>query len=125
MAEVQPRLRQAEYLFCRFPVGKRLPEAVLALATFEDADGTTAIVERARAERAGIEGAGPYAMLTLEGEGAGANPALVAGIVHELGEHGIPASAVAAYQRDHLFVPAARGEDALAVVEALVENPSD
>jgi hypothetical protein len=115
---MEPRLREAEYLFCRLPEGKRLPERVLALAAFEDAEGTTSIVERARAERAGVAGAGPYAMITLE-LGASEPHDVVASAAQALAAAGIPANAVAAYGRDHLFVPAEGAEHALAVLRAL------
>lgn len=119
LASMTPRLRGAEYLFCRLIPGKRLPDGIVTLATFEEDEGTTAIVERARAERAGLDGVGPFAMITLEVDSSLEAVGFLAAVARVLADAGIPSNAVAAYHHDHLFVPAARAEDAMRVLEAL------
>lgn len=122
LAAMQPRLRHAEYLFCHLPEGKRLPDNVLALATFEEEEGTTAIVDRARAERAGLEGSGPFAMITLEVQSSLEAVGFIAAVARALADAGIPANAVAAFHHDHLFVPAERAEHAMTILAQLSAN---
>lgn len=116
---MKPRLRGAHYMFVHLAPGKRLPENLVALATFEEDEGTTAIVEQARAERASLEGAGPFAMITLDVESSLEAVGFVAAVARSLADAGIPANAVAAYNHDHLFVPAERADAAVRVLELL------
>ena len=116
---MKPRLRGAHYLFIHLAPGKRLPENLVALATFEEDEGTTAIVEEGRAQRAELEGIGPFAMITLEVQSDLQAVGFVAAVARSLADAGIPANAVAAYNHDHLFVPADRADAALRILEML------
>jgi hypothetical protein len=125
LATMRPRLREAEYVFIRCSAGKRLPEGVVPLATFEEDEGMTAIVEQARAERAALAGVGPFAMITLDVDSSLEAVGFLATIARALAEAGIAANAVAAYHHDHLFVPVARAADALRILDALILHAKD
>lgn len=89
-----------------------------AIGTFREDEGVTAIVPSELADELGIEGP-DFARLTLmvhsDLEGVG----LTAAVAGALAEAGIACNMVAALHHDHVFVPWARGEEALLVLTEL------
>lgn len=85
-----------------------------ALGTFREREGVSAIVPAALAE-----GEPAFARITLtvhsDLEGVG----LTAAVAIALTDAQIACNVVAALHHDHLFVPAARADEALAILQAL------
>lgn len=97
--------------------GIHLGDGVEALIT--EAEGVTAI---ATVERAGAEGWSfdfEAAWLTLEVHSALEAVGLTAAISAALTAEGIACNVVAGYHHDHILVPAACADDAIACLEAL------
>ncbi|WP_128891866.1 ACT domain-containing protein [Erythrobacter sp. HKB08] len=91
-----------------------------AIGTFREAEGVSAIVP---AEM--TDGADPVfrritlqVLSDLEGHG------LTAAVASALSEAGIACNMVAAYHHDHAFVPEARADEALAILQALAASHS-
>jgi hypothetical protein len=118
IAKMNPRLDQRRWRFVSV-TPERAPELLgAATATFREDEGVSAIVPVELADELGIEGP-DFAHITLmvhsDLEGVG----LTAAVASALADAGIACNMVAAYHHDHAFVPAARGEEALAILERL------
>lgn len=81
-----------------------------AFAVICEDEGTTAIVPR---------DGGDFARITLTVHSALAGVGLTAAVATALSEAGIACNVVAAFHHDHLFVPWARAEEALDVLQRL------
>ena len=100
-----------------------LPESVPLGAGVEavvhEAEGVTAVVTRAAAERHGWTFDFEAAWLTLDVHSALEAVGLTAAFSAALGQAGIPCNVLAGYHHDHLLVPVARADDAIACLEGL------
>jgi hypothetical protein len=89
-----------------------------ALATFEEEEGLTLVLERGGADTAGLDYAHVFRCITLGINSALDSVGLTAAVSARLARHGISANVIAAFHHDHVFVPAERAEEALAVLES-------
>ena len=90
-----------------------------AAATIEEDEGTTFVVERAAAERAGWPWSFAAAWLTVEVRTALEGIGLTAALASALTDAGIPCNVLAGYHHDHLLVPFDRADDAIAALDTL------
>ena len=123
IAAMQPRLDQVQWRFVLVTPDTAPHLLGGAIGTFREDEGVTAIVPSAIADDLGIEGP-DFARITLmvhsDLEGVG----LTAAVSGALADAGIACNLVAALHHDHVFFPAARGEEALALLEALSRSAS-
>lgn len=84
-----------------------------AFALIREDEGTTAIVPHA---------SGDFARITLMVHSALGGVGLTAAVAGALAARGIACNVVAGFHHDHLFVPWARGEEALAALAVLAES---
>ena len=77
------------------------------------------ILPRAAAEALGFPVALPMRQIELTVNSALDGVGLTAAVASALAAEGVPCNVVAAFHHDHIFVPAAKAEMALAVVKAL------
>lgn len=90
-----------------------------ARARYEEAEGTSLILPLDVAEAQGFDCSLPMACLTLRVHSALDGVGLTGAVAGALAEAGIPCNMVAAFHHDHAYVPAARAEEALAVLQAV------
>jgi hypothetical protein len=118
---LRPTLNPGVFAFCRLP-----PEVAVAglpvVGLFRETEGTTVILPEAAADAHHLTPAFRAAWLTLGVESDLAGVGLTAAVAGVLAEAGIACNVVAAVHHDHLFVPAERGPEALAVLNALAER---
>ena len=118
IAAMEPRLDSQTWRFVLVSPDKAPQLLGAAIGTFREDEGVTAIVPSSLAEELGIEGP-DFARITLmvhsDLEGVG----LTASVSGGLADAGIACNAVAALHHDHMFVPASRAEEALALLKAL------
>lgn len=118
IAAMEPRLDPRVWRFVLVSPDNAPQLLGAAIGTFREDEGVTAIVPSDLAEELGIEGP-DFARITLtvhsDLEGVG----LTAAVASALAEAGIACNMVAAFHHDHAFVPAARGEDALSLLQQL------
>lgn len=81
-----------------------------SFAVIREDEGTTAIVP---------DPAGDFARLTLTVHSALDGVGLTAAVAGALAERGIACNVVAGFHHDHLFVPWARADEALAILQRL------
>ncbi len=113
-----PKLLPETYVYCTFP-DSRLPGELAPICTFVEAEGLTAIVERSQAERADVPFIFESHLITLTVHSSLDAIGFLATISSCLAQAGIPCNAVAAYHHDHLFIPVARAQEALALLQGL------
>ena len=89
------------------------------LGFFREKEGVTVILPRADADQAGLSYAGTFAWITLTVHSSLEAVGLTAAFSRALAEVGISCNVVAAFYHDHLFVPVADAERALAALRAL------
>ncbi len=121
LREMRPELKPGTYLFCSL-ASDRLPEGVASLATFREDEGLTLVVAADEAERHGITGTFEAAWITLTVHSDLAAVGFLAAVATALAGEGIPCNAIAAFHHDHLFVPVAMAEHAMAVLERLQQK---
>ncbi len=122
IAAMEPRLDPRQWRFVLVSPDNAPQLLGAAIGTFREDEGVTAIVPSDLAEQLGIDGP-EFGRITLmvhsELEGVG----LTAAVASALAEAGIACNMVAAFHHDHAFVPATKGDEALALLRALQLSP--
>jgi hypothetical protein len=107
--------REGTYVYLSAPAGSVSDAA----ATIAETEGTTFVLERAAADRAGLDWSFAAAWLTVELptplDGIGVTAALAGALAHA----GIPCNVLAGFHHDHLLVPVERAGDAISVLQGL------
>lgn len=118
LAGLSPALAAAPRVLQVLPHDAPVPPG--ALLVFREAEGTTVITEAdAAADAAGD--APRWAQVTLQVHSSLEAVGMMAAVSGALARAGIPCNVVSAYYHDHLFVPWARRNDALAALHTLAE----
>ena len=123
LAHLEPSLREGEYVFITVD-DDTMTDELQPLATFAEDEGRSLIVERERAEAAGLAVEGVFRCITLTVRSSLEAVGLTAAVATALAEAGISANVVAAFHHDHVFVPAADAERALSVLRGLQQRAS-
>ena len=130
LAGMEPVLRDGEFVFCTVANGNIADLARLdPLGIFREAEGLTLILRRETAKQEGLAGAALMRLITLTVHSSLEAVGLTAAFSARLAREGIAANVVAAFHHDHIFVPAADADRALAALKALqresAETPRD
>lgn len=118
LGNMEPLLHPGEYVFATVPAGKPLP-AMDIVASIREAEGISIIVAADVAKREGLDCAFPCAWITLQVHSNLAVVGLTASFATALSTAGISCNVVAGIHHDHLFVPFAMAESAMAVLRNL------
>lgn len=119
LAEMEPMLHDGEYVYCTVEGRAAARFALEPIGTFRENEGITLILERARAEAAGLSYGPVLRLITLSVHSALEAVGLTAAVSGALTQAGISANVVAAYYHDHIFVPAADAKRAVEVLQTL------
>ncbi|WP_281543948.1 ACT domain-containing protein [Grimontia sp. SpTr1] len=113
---MKPELMQDEFVFCT--VSGELADFVelAPLATFQENEGLTLLLEKSVADSANMVFEGVYRQITLTVHSSLDAVGLTAAVSTKLAEKGISANVLAAYYHDHIFVQAEKAEAALAAL---------
>lgn len=122
LSGMQARLSDAVYVFVTLP-DRRIPAGVAPRMIFQEAEGTTLILERSEAEQAGLDAVFSCRMITLEVHSALEAVGFIARIATALAEGGMGVNPVSGFYHDHLFVPEDQAEEAMARLAALAATP--
>lgn len=114
-----PVLRDDEWVFCWLPAGAARAPARAALASVREDGGVSLVLPREHARAHGLADAPAFRCITLAVHSSLEAVGLTAAVATALAARGIAANVIAGARHDHLFVPAARADDALAVLQAL------
>lgn len=120
LAGMTPTLRDGVYVFCSTDDTTRADAArPFALGCFREDEGETLILAHDRAGALGFDTTQPMRQIVLAVFSALDGVGLTAAVATALAADGIPCNVVAAFHHDHVFVPAAMADRALATLSAL------
>ncbi|MGB3200326.1 MAG: ACT domain-containing protein [Nodosilinea sp.] len=122
LATMQPLRREGTYVFCTLAIGSPADPSLDPLGLFQEAEGTTLILERSQADRAGLPYDAVFALITLTVHSSLEAVGFLAAIATRLARHGISVNPVSAFYHDHLFVPVTQAEMALALLHKLSQQ---
>lgn len=120
--EMAPRLRPETFVYCSFP-DFRIPAGLEPICTFREAEGVTAIVEKAQAEGSAVPYVFESHLITLTVHSSLEAVGFLATLAGRLADADIPCNVVAGYHHDHLFVPTHRSQQALRVLTSMSAPP--
>lgn len=115
LATMRPELNDGEWVFCSV---SELPPGVEPIATIREPEGLSVVVARATADMHGWAYGFVAEWITLTVHSALDAVGLTAAVATRLTEHDISCNVVAGRLHDHLFVPADRADEAVAVLQA-------
>ncbi|MEO5324695.1 ACT domain-containing protein [Mesorhizobium sp. CC13] len=119
LASMAPHLAPDVYVFATVPRGTPMPAGVDAVMSFREAEGTTLILREEDARNAGVEAAFACRMVTLDIHSSLEAVGFLAAITTHLAAAGMGVNPVSAFYHDHLFVPAARADEAMVLLKQL------
>ncbi len=122
MANMHPELRDEEFVFVSVSEDTAATRLRSAIFTFRESEGVTLVLSREEAEKAGLAFTYPCRMITLTVHSSLEAVGFLAAITNMLAKHGISVNPVSAYHHDHLFVPADRAEEALALLRSTARD---
>ena len=108
--------REGTYVYATVPAGRSLPDVPLS-AMVAEVEGTTIVVDRDVAVGAGVDFEYEAAWLTVTAHTSLEAVGLTASISTAFAMRDLPCNIIAGYHHDHLLVPLARVEDAVAAIE--------
>ena len=119
LSSMEPELLEAEFVFCTVS-GPIIDYVSLnPVATFLEAEGLTLVLEKNKAEHAGLQFEGSFRQITLNVHSSLEAVGLTAAVSAKLAAQGISANVIAAYYHDHIFVQSAKAEMALLALQEL------
>lgn len=121
LAGMSPRLDDAEWMFVTVTDGDAQSLMPLAIASFREEEGMTLVLPRSAGSDLG-QAIGPMTRITLEVHSSLEAVGLTAAVAGALAAEGISANVIAAYYHDHIFVPRASADRALAVLQKLTTS---
>jgi len=99
-----------------------VPAALEPRMMFMEAEGTTLILTKEEAEAAALDYEFPCRMITLEIHSSLEAVGFLARITTELAKANMGVNPVSGFYHDHLFVPDGRQDDALRILQSLVDE---
>jgi len=121
---MQPGLHADEFIFVTIAPEEFQPPNPHPLMRFEEAEGTTLILRRAEAERAGLAATFPCRMITLDVHSSLEAVGFLTAITTRLSAAGIGVNPVSAFFHDHLFIATERADEAFALLQGLRARPA-
>lgn len=118
LRSLAPLRQPGRYVYTTLPAANDV-DASLLVATVREPEGLSAILAADDAARLGLRGEFPCAWITLTVHSDLAAVGLTAAVAAALTDAGISCNMVAGLRHDHLFVPEADADRALAVLQAM------
>lgn len=104
-----------------YAVADVVPPGVTPFATVQEDEGLTLIAPMTQLAAAGLAAQGPLARITLTIHSALEAVGLTAAVSAALAAEGISANMVAGFHHDHIFLPAADADRAMAALRGLAD----
>ena len=114
--DIEPRLHAEPYVFAAVP---EVPPGVQPFAVIREDEGTTLVMTRDEADRAGLAYGYVAARITLTINSSLTDVGLTAAFSRVLADAGIGCNVIAGLAHDHLFVDGDRGPEAASLLRAL------
>ena len=125
LGAMEPELVPGLFVFATLPPGRAVPKHLAPVMVFQEREGTTLILRQEAADAAGLDAAFPCRMITLNVHSSLAAVGFLAVIASRLARAGMGVNPVSGFFHDHLFVPAERAGEAMAILQRLGEESRD
>ncbi|RRI02691.1 ACT domain-containing protein [Mesorhizobium tamadayense] len=122
LASMTPQLLPGIYVFATLAPGVAMPDGFDPVMSFREREGLTLIVAEDQAKTAGLPGTFRCRMITLDIHSSLEAVGFLAAITTRLAAARMGVNPVSAFYHDHLFVPAERAEEAMAILAELAEE---
>ncbi|GLR97576.1 MULTISPECIES: ACT domain-containing protein [Bradyrhizobium] len=119
LSNMNPDILDGIFVFCTLAPNVSIPATISPMLTFREREGTTLVMLHEQAERAGLRHEFPSRLITLTVRSALDAVGFLAAVTSRLAQAGISVNAVSAFHHDHLFVPADRADEAMAVLREM------
>lgn len=119
---MRPRLREGVYVFATLPPRHVVPATIEPVMVFREEEGCTVILAEEDARSADLVATFPSRMITLDIHSSLEAVGFLAAITARLAAAGMGVNPVSAFHHDHLFVPAERAEEAIAMLEQMARE---
>lgn len=120
LASLEPVLVEGEFVYATVAADQAADYlAMKPIGLFFEAEGLTLILSRLVAEEIGLAASAPLRCITISVHSSLEAVGMTAALATALTREGISANVVAAYYHDHIFVPAADADRAIAAIRAL------
>lgn len=119
LASMSPELVPGVFVFATLPSGSAVPANLNPVMVFREREGDTLILLEEEATAAGLRSTFRSRMITLNIHSSLDAVGFLAAITARLAAAGMGVNPVSAYFHDHLFVPADRADDAMAMLQTL------
>jgi hypothetical protein len=125
LGSMSPELLPGVYVFATLPSGTPQPANLNPVMIFREREGDTLILLEEEARAAGLSSAFRSRMITLNIHSSLEAVGFLAAITTRLAAAGMGVNPVSAFYHDHLFVPADRADEAIAIHKAIVTENLD
>lgn len=115
--KMSPQLKSGVFVYCFF-ANARVPSGLRPLCSFEEDEGTTAILLKSDATAQGLPYSFECQLITLTVHSDLEAVGFLAIVTALLAKHDIPCNVVSGYLHDHLLVPVGRSCEAIAILNA-------
>ena len=119
LAGMEPRLGPEIYVFATIAPNAPIPAGIDPVMTFREDEGMTFVLKEDEANAAGVPGTFRSRMISLDVHSSLDAVGFLAAITRRLAEAGMGVNPVSAFFHDHLFVPADRADEAVALLRGL------
>lgn len=119
LRDMKPEMQEGVFVFCTIAHDREIPVAINPRLMFREQEGTTLVMRREEAERAGLSSHFASRLITLTIHSSLNAVGFLAAITARLAEAGISVNAVSAFYHDHLFVPDHRAADAVRLLSSM------
>lgn len=120
LSSMEPRLQDGEYVF--LAISSAEIHRFTPIMTFQEQEGTTVIVSRDEAGRLNAPYESSWKLITLTVHSNLQAIGLLATVCKKLADAEISVNVISAFYHDHLFVPPAKADDALRLLQELVKE---
>jgi hypothetical protein len=117
LKSMQPVLREGEYVFCSIDHQNSNYLQLNPLCLFYEDEGLTLILSRESADATALPYTSVFRLITLSVHSSLDAVGFLAAITSKLAEHSISVNPVSAYYHDHLFIPAARADEVMELLQ--------
>ena len=119
---MQPLLSPEEYVFCSVESEEIRNLDFNPIGTFREKEGLTLIVTKKEADSYQLDYSAVFSLITLEVHSSLEAVGFIAAIASRLAKHNISVNPVSGYYHDHLFVPVARSQEAMSLLQGLARS---
>jgi hypothetical protein len=120
LKRISPVLHKGEFVFYSFASGEYGDwQDLKPTAAFLEKEGLTLVISRQNADQHRLSYSGVFKMITLQVHSSLEAVGLTAAVTTALSKKNIPANVMAGFYHDHIFVPSAKANEAVAALKDL------